>query len=90
MNMPAARNRKPWQGLFKAGFRLKACCDLCSPASTGPRAVHHFSESKNGDELALDHKVSAQPRFQGNETRAKARAHGKTTIRTNKMDLFYG
>jgi 3-phytase len=45
-----------------------------------PRAVHHFSESKNGVKLALDHKVSAQPRFQGNETRIRA-----TIERTYKL-----
>jgi hypothetical protein len=34
------------------------------------RAVHHFSESKNGVKLALNHKVRSQPRFQENETRS--------------------
>jgi phage-related protein len=32
-------------------------------------------ESKNGVKLALDHKVSAQPRFQANETRTRAVHH---------------
>ncbi len=34
------------------------------------RAVHHFSESKNGVKLALNHKFRSQPRFQENETRS--------------------
>jgi hypothetical protein len=36
------------------------------------RAVHHFLESKNGVKLVLELKGSAQPRFQGNETRMRA------------------
>jgi AraC family transcriptional regulator of adaptative response / DNA-3-methyladenine glycosylase II len=35
------------------------------------RAVHHFSESKNGVKLALNHKFRSQPRFQENETRSR-------------------
>jgi hypothetical protein len=33
---------------------------------TGAGAVHHFSKSKNGVELTLHHKVSAQPRLLSN------------------------
>jgi ATPase family associated with various cellular activities (AAA) len=41
-------------------------------AIAAARAVHHFLESEDGVKLAVDHEVSAQPRFQGNETRTKA------------------
>jgi type IV secretory pathway VirJ component len=37
-----------------------------------PRAIHHFSESKNGVKMALNHNVRAQPCFQGNKTRSSA------------------
>ena len=39
--------------------------------ASDPRAVHHFSESKNGVKLALNHKFRSQPRFQENETRSR-------------------
>jgi hypothetical protein len=45
----------------------QAGTDLAEPA----KAIHAFSESENGVKLALDHKVSAQPGFQGNETRTR-------------------
>jgi uptake hydrogenase large subunit len=56
---------------------LEACAqaDVWSqPGPHGTRAVHHFLDSKNGVKLALNHKVSAQPRFQGNETRTSPQA----------------
>jgi hypothetical protein len=43
--------------------------ELSITCPTAARAVRHLLGSENGVELALDHKVSAQPRFQGIETR---------------------
>jgi DNA-nicking Smr family endonuclease len=58
----------------------------------GARAVHHFSDSKNGEKLALNYKISAQPRFQGNETRTRAVApvaevSGHKTIRRGRLQI---
>jgi hypothetical protein len=57
---------------FQPGVR-KAAKTISLDVSSG--AVHHFSDLKNGVKLALDHNVSAQPRFQGNETRTRAVHH---------------
>jgi Domain of unknown function (DUF6285) len=46
-----------------------------------PRAVHAFSESRKGVKLALHHKVSAQPRFQGNETRTRLEGQDSFHVR---------
>jgi iron complex outermembrane receptor protein len=52
---------------------VDVACDAVTSAVTvpAPRAVHHFSESRNGVKLALNHKFRSQPRFQENETRSK-------------------
>jgi UDP-N-acetylmuramoyl-L-alanyl-D-glutamate--2,6-diaminopimelate ligase len=49
-------------------------------------------ESKNGVKLALDHKVSAQPRFQGNETRTseiEISGLSSDSRKTQPGDLFF-
>ncbi len=58
----------PWGSSFSA----RALLFSSKSAFRRSRAVHHFSESKNGVKLALNHKFRSQPRFQENETRSRA------------------
>jgi fimbrial chaperone protein len=59
---------------------MRVSLDRTIDLSSGTGAVHAFSESKNGVKLALNHKVSAQPQFQGNETRTRTETTRRALI----------